>query len=84
MASTPISPRIEASASIQRMLTEVTGASGEQYVPLVGTVVLFILLANLISVFPLIAAPTADINTPFALATVVFFSSAQAIAEFSK
>jgi F-type H+-transporting ATPase subunit a len=61
-------------SALQRMLTEVTGARGEQYVPLVGTVAIFILLANLISVFPVIEAPTADINTPFALATIVFFS----------
>jgi len=61
-------------SALQRMLTEVTGAQGEQYVPLVGTVALFILLANLISVLPFIEAPTADINTPFALAVIVFFS----------
>jgi len=60
--------------ALQNMLQEVTGATGETYVPLVATIAIFILLANLISVFPFIEAPTADINTPVALAMIVFFS----------
>lgn len=60
--------------ALRGMLAEVTGGSGEQYLPLVATLAIFILLANLLSVLPLVEAPTADINTPFALATIVFFS----------
>lgn len=59
---------------LRRMLAEVTGGSGEQYLPLVATVAIFVLVANLLSVIPFVEAPTADINTPFALAFIVFFS----------
>jgi F-type H+-transporting ATPase subunit a len=61
--------------ALQTMLQEVTGEAGERYVPLVATIAIFIMLANLLSVFPFIEAPTADINTPFALALIVFFST---------
>jgi F-type H+-transporting ATPase subunit a len=60
--------------TLQGMLDEVTGEDGEYYLPLVATLAVFILLANLMSVLPFIEAPTADLNTPFALATIVFVS----------
>ena len=60
--------------TVRGMLDEVTGGSGEPYLPLVATLAMFILLANLTSVLPFVEAPTADINTPFALATIVFCS----------
>jgi len=56
------------------MLQEMTGRGGERYVPLVATIAIFILAANLMAAVPFVEAPTADINTPAALATVVFFS----------
>ncbi|MGE0822372.1 MAG: F0F1 ATP synthase subunit A [Candidatus Binatia bacterium] len=60
--------------ALQRMLQEVMGKNAEPYVPLVATIAIFILVANLMSALPFVEAPTADINTPFALATIVFFS----------
>jgi F-type H+-transporting ATPase subunit a len=60
--------------TVRGMLDEVTGGSGEPYLPLVATLAIFILLANLTSVLPFVEAPTADINTPFALAAIVFCS----------
>lgn len=60
--------------ALRRTLAEVTGGSGEQYLPLVATVAIFVLVANLMSIIPFIEAPTANINTPFALAFIVFFS----------
>jgi F-type H+-transporting ATPase subunit a len=60
--------------ALHHMLEEVTGGSGERYLPLVATVAIFVLVANLMSALPLVEAPTADINTPFALAVIVFFS----------
>ena len=60
--------------ALHHMLEEVTGGSGERYLPLVATVAVFVLVANLMSALPLVEAPTADINTPFALAVIVFFS----------
>jgi F-type H+-transporting ATPase subunit a len=59
---------------VQKMLEEVTGGHGEKYLPLVLTIAIFVLVANLMSVIPFVEAPTADINTPVALAVIVFCS----------
>ena len=58
---------------LRETLDEATG-HGERYLPLVATVAIFVLSANLMSAIPFAEAPTADINTPAALAAVVFFS----------
>ena len=58
---------------LRETLDEATG-HGERYLPLVATVAIFVLTANLMSAIPFAEAPTADINTPVALAAVVFFS----------
>ncbi len=55
------------------MLDEMTGY-GRPYIALVATIGVFVLVANLSSILPGIEAPTADLNTPVALAIVVFFS----------
>ena len=60
--------------ALEALLAEMTGASGRRYVPLVATVAIFVLAANLMAAVPFVEAPTADINTPAALALVVFFS----------
>jgi F-type H+-transporting ATPase subunit a len=60
-------------ASLNDMLDELTG-SGARYLPLVATLGLFVLVANLSSILPGVDAPTADINTPIGLALVVFLS----------
>jgi F-type H+-transporting ATPase subunit a len=44
------------------------------FLPIVGTLAFFIAGANLIGLFPSLKSPTADINTPLAMALVVFFS----------
>jgi F-type H+-transporting ATPase subunit a len=44
------------------------------YVPLVGTLFIFIVTANLSGVLPSVEAPTAHLETPAALALIVFFS----------
>ncbi|HUT18677.1 MAG TPA: F0F1 ATP synthase subunit A [Anaerolineae bacterium] len=46
----------------------------EPYVPFLGSLLLFIAVANLSGILPLIFTPTRDINTPLALALVVFVS----------
>ena len=56
------------------LIEEMTGESGRRYLPLVATIGLFILVANLMSVLPSVEAPTASISTPAALAVIVFFS----------
>jgi F-type H+-transporting ATPase subunit a len=60
--------------ALETLLAEMTGSSGLRYVPLVATIAIFILAANLMAAVPFVEAPTADINTPAALALVVFFS----------
>jgi F-type H+-transporting ATPase subunit a len=44
------------------------------FLPLVGTLAIFIAAANLGGLIPGLRAPTTDLNTPLALAIVVFFS----------
>jgi len=45
-----------------------------RFLPILGTLALFLMIANIFSIFPLMVAPTANINTTFALAIVVFFA----------
>jgi len=45
-----------------------------QFLPFLGTLALFLLLGNIFSIFPLMVSPTANINTTFALALLVFFA----------
>jgi len=47
------------------------GGSVNTYVPFLGSLVVFIAVANLIGIVPLMITPTRDINTPLALALVV-------------
>ena len=44
------------------------------YIPLLGSLMIFTLFANLISVIPGMKSPTADINTTIGLALIVVFS----------
>lgn len=53
---------------------EIMGKSSAQFVPLIGTMFLFLVSANLSAVFPGAKAPTAHIETPAALAAIVFLS----------
>ena len=46
----------------------------EPYLPLIGTLAIFIAVANSTGILPYISSPTSDINTPLALALVVFFA----------
>jgi F-type H+-transporting ATPase subunit a len=48
------------------------GGDPSPYVPFLGTLMIFIAVANLIGIVPLMFTPTRDINTPLALALVVF------------
>jgi len=46
----------------------------DNYLPLLGSLAIFIAVANSIGIVPILTAPTSDINTPIALSLVVFFS----------
>lgn len=45
-----------------------------EYRPLLGSLFLFILSANLVSLIPRMKSPTADVNTTFAMALIVFMA----------
>jgi F-type H+-transporting ATPase subunit a len=56
------------------MIDDVMGHEGRRYLPLIATLGLFILTANLLSLVPGMAGPTANLNTTAACALVVFFA----------
>lgn len=51
----------------------VIGKDGEKYVPLVGTLFLFIYLGNIWGLLPVFHSPTANLSTTLALGLIVFF-----------
>jgi F-type H+-transporting ATPase subunit a len=57
-----------------QILDEVIGAGGRRYLPLIGTLGLFILVSNLMGLVPGLVAPTANLNTTAACALIVFFT----------
>ncbi|MBN1355935.1 F0F1 ATP synthase subunit A [bacterium] len=58
---------------INGFLTSVIGPKGPRYFPLITTLALFILLGNLIGLFPFCKSPTSNLNVTLACALVVFF-----------
>lgn len=67
---------------LETLLEFITGMVGDvldvdnlnPYLPLLGSLFIFILLSNIISIVPGLKSPTSDINTTLALALVVLFS----------
>src|SRR6202142_2982030 len=57
---------------IKDLLEENAHDKKGKYIPMVGSVAVFILLANLLSVFPLFLAPTAEKTVPLGCAIVIF------------
>jgi F-type H+-transporting ATPase subunit a len=57
---------------INDVLEENAGHHWQRYVPMVGTVALFILLANLFGAFPFLRAPTANVTVPLGCAIITF------------
>ena len=55
-------------------LDETIGHGGRRYLPLIGTLGLFILTSNLMGLVPGLIAPTANLNTTAACALIVFFT----------
>ena len=55
-------------------IEEVIRKDGRPFLPLVGTLFIFLVIANLCGVLPGVEAPTGKIETPAALALIVFFS----------
>jgi F-type H+-transporting ATPase subunit a len=57
------------------MLNETMGHHGRRYFPLIATLGIYILTANLLGIIPGFESPTANINTTASMAIVVFFST---------
>ncbi|MBC7231801.1 MAG: F0F1 ATP synthase subunit A [Chloroflexi bacterium] len=55
-------------------VSSVMGRPAAPYLPLLGTLAVFIAAANTLGAVPILVSPTKGINTPFALALIVFFS----------
>ena len=60
--------------TIDNQVREVVGREPGRYVPLVGTLFLFIAIANLSAMVPGVSSPTAHLETDAALAGIVFLS----------
>ena len=52
----------------------IEGDKVDQFLPLIFTIAVFIGFANLLGLIPGLQSPTPDINTPIAMALIVFFS----------
>jgi F-type H+-transporting ATPase subunit a len=61
-------------SAIRQQLGDILDRDPDAYLPLLGTLFIFILLCNLSSILPGVYSPTARLETAAALATVVFFS----------
>lgn len=67
---------------IRNMVRDMIGHGFERYLPLIGTLGLFILFSNLLALIPVFKAPTASTNVTFACAITVFvYYHAQGIRE---
>jgi F-type H+-transporting ATPase subunit a len=58
--------------SLESFIVGILGPRGREFVPFLGTLFLYILLMNLLGLFPLMKSPTSSINTTVALAICVF------------
>jgi len=57
---------------IADVVEENAGHHWKRYVPLIGSISIFILLANLFGAFPFLKAPTATVSVPLACAIITF------------
>lgn len=60
--------------ALNDLISDILGRPAEYILPFLGSLAIFLLMANLIGIIPGLASPTGDINTPIALAVIVFFS----------
>jgi F-type H+-transporting ATPase subunit a len=57
---------------IKDLIDENVPHGGEKYIPFLGTISIFVLLSNLLSIFPEFSSPTVSPIPPLACATLVF------------
>lgn len=59
---------------VGNLIEDVIGLPPEPFIPFLGALLLFIAVANVFGILPIVITPTKDLNTPLALALVVFFA----------
>jgi F-type H+-transporting ATPase subunit a len=59
---------------LRDQIRDVSNRSPDRYLPLVGTLFIFILVANVLAILPFYVPPTASLSTTTALALCVFFA----------
>ncbi len=57
---------------VKDMIDDFIGHGGERYIPMLGSIGIFILFANLISLVPTLTSPTAEYPVPLGCALLVF------------
>lgn len=60
------------SLGVADLLENNIGHHAERYLPMIGSIGMFVLFCNLISLVPGLASPTAEVSVPLGLAIVVF------------
>jgi F-type H+-transporting ATPase subunit a len=60
--------------AIEQQIRSTVKRDPSEFLPLLGTLFIFLAVANLAGVMPGVHAPTASIETPAALAAIIFFS----------
>jgi F-type H+-transporting ATPase subunit a len=60
--------------AIEEQIQGIVNRDPSDFLPLLGTLFIFLVLANLAGVLPGVHAPTASLETPAALAAIIFFS----------
>jgi F-type H+-transporting ATPase subunit a len=60
--------------AIEEQIRSIVNREPSQFLPLLGSLFIFLVVANLSGVVPGVHAPTASIETPAALAVIIFFS----------
>ncbi len=57
---------------VRDLLDDNVGHDGDKYVAMLGSIGIFVLICNLISLIPTLESPTAQVSVPFGCAIVVF------------
>jgi F-type H+-transporting ATPase subunit a len=60
--------------AIEEQIRSIVNRDPTEFLPLLGTLFIFLVVANLAGVLPGVHPPTASLETPAALAAVIFFS----------
>lgn len=60
--------------AIRGQIKDISGDNPSKYLPIIGTFFLFILMSNLLTIFPFFKAPTASLSTTGAFALCVFLA----------